>query len=120
MNFFAAQLQDGEIVLPWMRLPCPRLTAAADGQIVLGIRPEDFLVGADSQTVPEPYRFEATVSVVEPMGSESLLVVAAGGIDIQVRLSGRAYPRAGAPIGLAVNPAELHLFDAAGGRSVKQ
>src|SRR5580692_6510507 len=36
MNFFPAHLQDGEIVLPWMRLPCPPLAAPpTDGRIVL-------------------------------------------------------------------------------------
>ena len=112
MNFFAGTLDAGDIVLPWMRLPCPKLaTAPADGQIVLGIRPEDFVVGTDVHTMPEACRFSARVMVVEPMGSESLLVITAGGIDIQVRLIGRAFPRAGDTMGFAINLAEMHVFD---------
>jgi multiple sugar transport system ATP-binding protein len=121
MNFFPAHLADGEIVLPWMRLPCPPLAAApADGRIVLGIRPEDFRAGGDSLTVPEACRFEAVVGVVEPMGSESLLVIAAGRADIQVRLIGRAYPQPGARMGFAVDPAELHVFDANTGDTLRR
>ena len=119
MNIVPARLEDGEIVLPWMRLPCPRLSAPpADGRIELGIRPEDLLAGDATLGVPESCRFEVTVGVVEPMGPESLLVVGVGGTDLQMRLIGRVYPEAGARIGCAVDPRELHVFDQATGTSL--
>ncbi len=121
MNFFPARLDGAEIVLPWMRLPCPPFaTAPTDGRITLGIRPEDFLAGTDTHAVPEACRFEAQVGVVEPMGSESLLVINAAGTDIQVRLIGRAFPQTGSTLGFAVNPAELHVFDAATGNTLRR
>ncbi len=120
MNFFAGVLDGPEIVLPWMRLPCPPLARRpADGRITLGIRPEDFAAGDEALAAPEPCRFEAHVGVVEPMGSESLLVITAGGIDIQVRLIGRSFPRTGTTLGFAVNPAELQVFDAATGTRLR-
>jgi len=121
MNFFAGRLEGDVIVLPWMRLPCPKLAAApADGRVTLGIRPEDVLAGEDTHGVPEACRFQAMVGVVEPMGSESLLVISAGNTDMQVRLIGRAFPQPGATMGFAVNPGELHVFDAENGRTLRQ
>ena len=121
MNFVPARLDAGEIVLPWMRLPCPDLTdAPADGRITLGIRPEDILVGADSLAVPESCRFNAVVGVVEPMGSEALLVLTTAGGDLKVRLIGRTHPQAGDRIGFALNPAELHVFNPETGLTLRR
>ena len=65
-----------------------------------------------SLRAPADYRFEAVVSVVEPMGAESLLIVSIGGVDLRVRLEGRNYPATGARIAVAIDPAEVQLFDA--------
>ena len=116
MNFVPARLESNEILLSGLRLPCPALRAPpANQQITLGIRPEDILVGDDSLQAPESCRFEADVSVVEPMGSEALLMLSHGGHDLHVRLFGRHHPRAGTRLGFAFKPNELHVFDAASG-----
>jgi multiple sugar transport system ATP-binding protein len=121
MNFLSGRVENGQIVLPWLRLPCPPLTALPqDGRVDLGIRPEDMLTGEACLGVPETCRFEAVVGVVEPMGPESLLIVGIGGVDMQMRLIGRVYPQAGARIGLAIDPAELHVFDAATGVALRR
>jgi multiple sugar transport system ATP-binding protein len=93
---------------------------ADDGPVELGIRPEDFFAGEACLGAPESCRFAAEVRVVEPMGSESLLVISVARHDLRMRLDGRRYPRVGDRIGLAVNPAELHVFDAASGRSLRR
>jgi multiple sugar transport system ATP-binding protein len=113
MNFVDARLEGGEIVLPWMRLPSPALVAMpADGRITLGIRPEDIQASADG--------FTASVAVVEPMGSESLLAISAGGADMQVRLPGRDFPATGTRMTFAIDPAHLHVFDAGSGRAIRK
>jgi ABC-type sugar transport system ATPase subunit len=58
--------------------------------------------------------------VVEPMGPESLLMVRVAGQDLQMRLMGRAYPQAGEWLSCAVNPEELHVFDAGSGKSIRR
>jgi multiple sugar transport system ATP-binding protein len=120
MNIVPGRLEGDAIVLPWLRLPCPPLTTRpADGLIDLGVRPEDVLAGEACLGVPAACRFKALVEVVEPMGPESLLMVRAGGDEIQVRLIGRLYPRASEALGCAFNPAELHVFDRATGAALR-
>ena len=121
MNFIPARLDGQEIVLPWMRLPSPPLGAVpANGRIDVGIRPDDLLAGEACMAVPAECRFEAIVGVVEPMGSESLLVLGAGGTDLRMRLDGRRYPETGERLRVAINPAELHVFDAASGVALRR
>jgi multiple sugar transport system ATP-binding protein len=108
-------------VLPWMRLLCPSFVREyADRKIEVGIRPENLLAGEACLGMPEACRFEAEVSVVEPMGPESLVIVTVAGQDLQMRLMGRSYPQAGERIGCAIDPAELHVFDAASGVSLRR
>ncbi len=112
MNILPAHLEGGEIVLPFFRLPCPALLRApADGRIEVGIRPEDVRQGAAG--------FAAEMIVVEPMGSESLVMARAAGADMQLRLAGRVPPRPGEKLDLTIDPGDLHIFDAATGLSLR-
>jgi multiple sugar transport system ATP-binding protein len=121
MNIIPARIEGDEIVLPWMCVPCPALSAApSDGSVELGIRPDDVITGQACESVPAPFRFEAQVRVVEPMGAESHLMVSVGGQDLQIRLMGRVYPQAGERIMCALDPAELHVFDASTGTAIGQ
>ena len=116
INLLPGRVEQGGVLLPWMRVPCPPLTATqADGRVDVGVRPEDVLVGEACLRVPVELRFEAVVNVVEPMGSESLLTVSANGVDLRVRVDGRRYPEIGRRMCFAIDPAELHLFDAVTG-----
>jgi multiple sugar transport system ATP-binding protein len=111
MNILAGRIEGSEIVLPFLRLPCPPLVRApADGRVEIGIRPEDVRPGGG---------FVAEAVVVEPMGSESLVLARAGGVDMQLRIAGRVPPLAGARLALAIEPEDLHVFDAATGVSLR-
>jgi multiple sugar transport system ATP-binding protein len=120
INLVSGRIDAGHVVLPWMRLRCPPLaTVPADGRVDVGVRPDDLLTDEACLRAPAEHRFEALVSVVEPMGAESLLIVTVGGVDLRVRLEGRNYPAVGARITLAIDPSELQLFDAATGASLR-
>ena len=122
MNFLAARLSGDTLVLPWpepaLTLPAPALSTT-DGAVLLGVRPEDILAGDACGRVPPSCRFTAVAGVVEPMGSEALVMLAVPGAELQLRLAGRMPPRAGDTIGCAFDPALLHVFDAVTGRSLR-
>jgi multiple sugar transport system ATP-binding protein len=89
-----------------------RHTSGADGQAVAyGIRPEDLeLAGAGADgAVP------AEIVVVEPTGAETELLVQAGDAQLILVTHGRPRVNPGDRIGLAVDPAKVHLFDQGSG-----
>jgi multiple sugar transport system ATP-binding protein len=87
--------------------------AGTDGQAVAyGVRPEHLSVVdvAAADAVP------AEISVVEPTGAETELLVKAGDAQIVLVTHGRTSVRPGDRIGLAVNLPMVHVFDQASGK----
>jgi multiple sugar transport system ATP-binding protein len=80
-------------------------TAGADGQAVAyGVRPEHLSLGG-GDAVP------AEIIVVEPTGAETELLVQAGEAQIVLVTHGRPVVNPGDKVGLAVDPAMVHVFD---------
>ena len=92
------------------RLP---LTGVAPGrEVVVGLRPEDLAPASEGALL------SGRISVVEPLGAESLLYVDVGGREIVAAGPGRDAPRPGATIGLGAAPGSAHLFDAVTGEAL--
>ena len=87
-----------------------RLRQFAGRPVILGVRPEALRPanGAD----PADYSFEAGVEVVEPLGSEILLNVRAGGAPIVARVEPSTRVNVHEKVRLALDPARVHFFDA--------
>jgi multiple sugar transport system ATP-binding protein len=120
MNFISGRLSGETIVLPFATLPCPALSARpGDGIVLVGVRPEDILAGEGCLRAPPECRFTAVAGVVEPMGSEALVMLMAGEVELQLRLAGRQPPRAGDSLACAVDPGLLHVFDPVSGASLR-
>jgi len=84
------------------------LATRPGGRAIIGIRPEHLLLGEGA-----PGRsFEATVEVVEQLGSEILLETRVGGSKITVaRIAAETPVAAGDRVRLSVQPGRLHFFD---------
>lgn len=80
---------------------------AAPGGATIGIRAED--VRIDPNGVP------ARVTLVEPIGHETLVRLACDAGTVTARLAGDAAMQPGEATGFSVNPANLHFFDPASG-----
>ncbi|OCW56955.1 ABC transporter ATP-binding protein [Hoeflea olei] len=107
MNFF-----EGDFVDPTtfaladgtrLKLPVPDPKGRRHGTI--GVRPEHFTL--------EQSGWPATVSVVEPTGSETQITARLAGRSIRVLIRGRTATRPGEAIHLGVEPELIHFFDAA-------
>jgi multiple sugar transport system ATP-binding protein len=81
--------------------------AGAPATVVLGVRPEDVLIGAG------PHR--ATVRVVEPTGHETIVRLDAGGSPLTARAPAEARLHPGEAVRFALRRDRLHLFDATSG-----
>lgn len=107
----ALLLADGAV---W---PLPRVppgSAAGSRAVTVGLRPEAF--GADDGQ-PGPI-LEAPVGVVEPLGSDTLVLVNLAGHELIARLAPNLAVAVGKPIRLRPDLARLHLFDRSTGRSL--
>ncbi len=96
-------------VLAADKLPSlPGLPVPAGGFI--GLRPENVTLQAAGSG-----QVQGTVELVEALGAETLIYVAmASGAQIVARQNTRTALHAGNPVGLAIDTAAAHLFDAAG------
>jgi multiple sugar transport system ATP-binding protein len=89
--------------------------SGGDGQrVVYGIRPEHLtLAGADAAGA-----VAGEIIVVEPTGAETELLVQAGEAQVVLVTHGRPVVHPGDKIGLAVDPAMVHVFDKTTGQRI--
>jgi len=93
------------------RLPLPDQAPGSDGQPVLyGVRPEHLGLSG------KPEGVAAEVNVVEPTGSETLVVANLAGMEIQSAFRERHRFQPGQRIHLQPQLPQVHLFDADNGR----
>jgi len=86
--------------------------ALADGRrVTAGLRPEHVVAGEALAALPEDWRARATVGVVEPLGSESLLMLDIGDREITGKAVDSNLPAPGDRAAIGFNLAHLHLFD---------
>jgi multiple sugar transport system ATP-binding protein len=81
------------------------------GDLQLGVRPEHV-----SLCPPGAGVGDAAVTVVEPLGNETLVHLDAGGERLVARVPGIATAAPGTQVGVQIDGAQIHLFDAAGAR----
>jgi multiple sugar transport system ATP-binding protein len=105
MNMLAGAAQGGSVTVAGRSIA---RDTGQTGPVTVGIRPDDLRV-TDAQG-----SFEGRITVLEPLGAETLAYVDIGGAEVVARADGRAPPALGAVVQLAVDPANLHLFGADG------
>jgi multiple sugar transport system ATP-binding protein len=90
----------------------------ASREVVVGIRPEDLRLASDA---PASYatRLEGIVDVVEPLGSETYVVLTIAGQTVTARFPPRVTVASGDTVEVALTPSHLHVFDAQSGENVQ-
>jgi len=117
MNFVDVTIKNGNAL--WaesagFRVKVPadrsdRLRPYAGQHVTLGIRPEDVRLAGGGDSAD--YSFDATVEVVEPLGSEILLDVKTGNNSMVARVDPTVRVKVHEPVRLALNGERLHFFD---------
>jgi multiple sugar transport system ATP-binding protein len=94
------------------RLPLSKIPANSNGRAaVYGARPEHFMLS--DRGLP------ATISVIEPTGSETHVIAALGSTSVVCVFRERIRANPGDTIRIAPVPELTHLFDAETGRSIR-
>lgn len=100
----------GSLCLP-ERMEKPRGVREVVGrEVTVGIRPEHVAIGA---IAGEPNRLEAICEVVERMGSETLLHLRLGSLELLARVGGEQEIEEDARVTVAIPVERLFVFDAA-------
>jgi len=94
-----------------LRWPLGRVPAAEGQAVAYGIRPSDLALSGASADGAVP----AEIVVVEPTGAETELLIQAGEAQVILVTHGRPDVNPGDRIGLAIDPAKVHVFDQASG-----
>ena len=118
MNFVRARREDDCLVLPGgERMPLAACARSVDGvgsDVIIGIRPEHFVSSGD-----EPAgRLTGNVSLVEPLGSDTLVHFDVDGAPVTARVEPNFRPKVGEKLPIGFDPARVHLFDPASERAV--
>ncbi|MBI3538182.1 MAG: ABC transporter ATP-binding protein [Chloroflexi bacterium] len=120
MNFFDAtvvgsreemKLETTGFKLPVAKDRRDKLAAYLGKNVVLGVRPEDIHDRALAPTGISSAPVQATVDVLEPMGSEIFLYLLSGKQNYIARVDPRSQARPGASLEVMVNLDRVHLFD---------
>ena len=98
---------------PAGRWPLAGAPAAPGREVILGVRPEDLLIGEQSE-----HAWDGTVSLREPSGPDVFLTVRASGTDLVARTDRGASAVSGSGVSLSPHPGRLHLFDADTGERI--
>jgi len=104
----------------------PDAAIREDRGIVLGIRPEDVIVGDERPTGNDHSLGEARpvvcvparVDLVEPLGNETFVHTTVGSYVVTARCTTRALPPVGATVSLTIDVARVHWFDAESGERI--
>jgi ABC-type sugar transport system ATPase subunit len=93
------------------------LNGSIPERVALGVRAEDMRVQPDG-TAGAPDRFQATVQLLEPIGSDTFVELQAGTATLVARVAPDLPLRIGQPVGASLAPGRVHLFDAGSGERI--
>ncbi|RMG27200.1 MAG: ABC transporter ATP-binding protein [Armatimonadetes bacterium] len=109
MNLLEVRVRDGVVELGGARIPFPHDREHA----ILGFRPESVRPG------PGEYTIQATVDVVEPLGSVQTVLLRVGEHEITALLPASEPMMEGAPVTVSLEGPSLHWFSVETGEALR-
>ena len=111
MNFLDATVSDGQLRGQGFSFSLPRSASGVEREksVVAGLRPEDIVVSH------EPGPTMAAITLVEPMGSSTILYTRLGERLVAIETGKDTDLKVGTLVSLTIDPNRIHLFDTATG-----
>ena len=98
-----------------LQIPIPEKPHAKieDGmEVIMGLRTEDLTIDNAGKQLPEEWKVDGVVKVVEPLGGETNMHMDLQGTKFIAKSEGRRIINVGSQLKLALNLKHLHIFDA--------
>ncbi len=120
MNFLKVDLidQDGALAVAGENLVLKvpdhlqdRFATAKGRNLTFGIRPEHIYDQALKESFPGGETLKATIEVVEPIGSEVILLARCGSTEVTARVGPETQVKPQMPVDLILDMNRMHLFD---------
>jgi multiple sugar transport system ATP-binding protein len=120
MNFLTGELESGpppvfragDVRVPLDRYAFDKQDAAG-GHCVLGVRPENVVIGADGSA--RAFSHEVEIEIVEPMGADTLVWTKLAGTNFAFLVDSELRLKVGERITIGFDPGRASLFDKATG-----
>jgi len=98
-------------------VPIPEGVESANGsEVLVGVRPHDFVVTGEARQ--GGLTLTGEVSVVEPLGSETLVHLEIGGTSLIASAPSKTIPKAGERVTVHAQPGSLYMFDSKSERAL--
>jgi multiple sugar transport system ATP-binding protein len=112
MNLVEGEVTDGVFRAGAVTVPLNDyvFTRRPTGRVIFGVRPEHVRTGEAAQGAD--HVTEVTADVVDPLGSDTLVLATLDGARFWLRLAGNAAVRPGDRIAIGIDAAAASLFDA--------
>jgi len=113
MNFFEGTIKDNRFTADGLTVPLSgyTFTRPPSEQATFGIRPEHILGGEAAKGAD--FTTEVTAQVVDPLGSDTLVLATLAGTRFWLRLPGNSPVQPKDRLTIGINAADASLFDAA-------
>jgi ABC-type sugar transport system ATPase subunit len=115
MNLIPGEVRNGQVyALDGWQLATHRPVTTVGGSVDIGMRPEAIVLSESATEVGQP----ATVFLVEPLGSETIIYVTIGETTLRVRVAPHVRPVIGSTVWLQAVAAGVRLFDRETGKAI--
>jgi len=111
MNLIKGQVADGRFTTDGLSVPLGgyEFSREAKGEAWFGIRPEHIVLGDAAASADTSLTI--TAEVVDPLGSDTLVLTTLAGTRFWIRLDGQTKIKAGDSLTIGINAADASLFD---------
>ena len=82
-----------------------------DMKITMGIRPSDIFVSVDGDQIPEGWKVQGRVEMVELLGKNAYVTLKVGPFECVGEIMGSSIPKIGDQVKLSFNLNHIHLFN---------
>ena len=114
INIVEGTVESGQFRARHLPLCVPLDSAIPEGEVMLGVRPEDIAVSAVGAGASSPYG----VYEVEPLGAYSIVDIAIGDFILKAQVRGQPSLNHGQSVMVRIDPAHCIFFDAATGANL--